>query len=178
MNEILNELGVLLLRVAWTLRMIHVPYWDNVPFPNVEESTAPDTQQAPEPILAPVIQGQTKTYEYGSAAPGQRPELHNWIEIEETDTEADLGWSFTRYDGKHGSRDLTAWSPADDKAIQHLTPYKQRIYLQVRPLVLQGMTNQMIANECGYKLRWADEHAGRVRAALATRIKAMTPSPT
>lgn len=153
--------------ILWSLGVIYVPEWDNVPSPYKQK-----TQPEEEPDLAPVPTGQVLTRAYGRSEPGKKQQL---IQLKVKASSDVPEWNYERFDGLDDSYDFTAWSTFDDAAVsklmvEHPLAGRQN-YILVRPDVNQGLTNREIANKHNRKIRWAEEYAGAVRQANRLRAK-------
>jgi hypothetical protein len=161
----------ILVEIAWHLGLLHIPAYDNTRSPWQEEDS---TQDEGVPQLE--TQDNVRSYNYGTAEYGKEQKV---IALQEAQTQTEDGfeYDYTRYDGS-GTHDYREWHWTDDEATKGLTDHQRKMYQLVRLNVIQGHTNARIAQDHGYKIRWAEEHAGRVRAAFREREKAERTTPT
>lgn len=183
MLGIIDGTGKLILRLLWKMDLVHVKEWDNTPSPYLkavkqEEPQTENTEQEEDT--------RRKEYEFGAADPTQEKTIVEFYEQALNEEDADAAWSFSRYDGKSNTPNLSAWSEADEYAIRVKklnTEVKRANYKKVRALVIQGKKNRQIAEEFGKKISWAETYGAACRLMVRIRLKELevaenSPSPT
>lgn len=161
--------------LAWVIGVRHVPEWDNVPDPDdyytvpkdlqQESTTSPTEAEAIDQAFSPQF------YKYGKdeIKEGRLVQAHKIGIV--TREAGEMDWDVQIYQETDDSpwAEFHNWHETDDKAIATLSKTDQENYRKVRPDVLTGRSNKEIAAKHNRSLRWAETHAGRVRAAFDKR---------
>jgi hypothetical protein len=160
------------LYLAWAVGVAHVPELDNI-------ATPPDETERPKPATPKTSRTQpvaVKYYKYGADEPGRTPAPLIPITTIPIETESGSvgGWivkSQTTTGTVNDFSGFAEWHQTDDEAAAGLSATDLDNYQIVRPDVIAGLTNKEIASKHGKKIRWAETHAGRVRAAMKARAQ-------
>lgn len=163
--------------IGHALGVVHVPELDNAvkPLPSVQPlpETAPKTtarvrvsQDGFKDALlgAATIDGKAKEVKFKSIAVENDYDAAGWDVLVKHRTKKVSEWI-----------DCAEWHETDDAAIEALSkPSDVENYRLVRADVVDGLTNAEIGAKYNRTTRWAETHAGRVRAAFRIRTQ---PAP-
>lgn len=171
LREILDLLAVVVVEIAHRLGVVYIPQRDAAPWPfdlDVEEKIVVGESYLPEGL---------RSMQYGEDTPERAAKSIQIVERQTNETE----WEIFRFDGVSGTPNFRDWHRTDDEVISRrkYTEKTAQNYLKVRPMVVDGRTNNEIAAALGQSARWVDEYAGAVREAFRARLKELNkPSPT
>lgn len=176
--------------VLWLFKLKHIPALDNTPSPYKKaQAKAAAKKQLPGTKAATEGMQNVKSFQVGEAKINKQPEYAQYVELAlqvSKESNADAAWSFSRFDGKSKTPDLTAWTDIDEYVIQlrgYDTEVKRNNYITVRPLVLEGKKNKDIAEALGKKISWAEDYGAACRLMVKMRLIELgytekSPSPT
>ena len=165
--------------IGHAIGVVHIPLLDNIPPPPEEEKEGQQEETQKQTRERPPEEGFKDALLGADTIEGNAKAVKVKSELVNGDNVCDAEWNVIVKTGDAPKVsefwDCEPWHHTDDEALAELQKESDREnYRLVRGDVIDGLKNTEIAEKYNRKIRWAETHAGRVRAAFRKRIQAPT----